>query len=130
MWILALIGGFGTELLISDNDLSKTLHFMGMITVTYIQYCVMVKRLQDFNKSGVFIIVPILVAVLLIFLVGFLVVHLYKDISATVDAWYFHSTPIWILVMAVASIIYFREFSKLKQSGADVKTIFSSLPPE
>ena len=61
---------------------------------------------------------------------GFLIVHLYKDLSASVDAWYFHSTPIWIIVMAVASIIYFREFSKLQKSGVDVKAVFSKLPAE
>jgi len=61
---------------------------------------------------------------------GFLIVHIWKDLSTAVDAWYFHSTPVWILVMAVASGIYFREFRKLRQSGADVNTIFSKLPPE
>ncbi len=61
---------------------------------------------------------------------GFLIVHLYKDLSATADAWYFHSTPIWIIVMVVASIIFFREFRNLKKSGADVKAVFSKLPAE
>ena len=61
---------------------------------------------------------------------GFLIVHIWKDMSTTVDAWYFHSTPVWLLVMAVASAIYFREYRKLKRSGIDVSSIFSKLPPE
>ncbi|HRX00219.1 MAG TPA: APC family permease [Cyclobacteriaceae bacterium] len=60
----------------------------------------------------------------------FLVVHIAKDIRSEVDAWYFHSTPVWLIVMSVASLIYFRERKKLSQTGVDVKSLFSSLPPE
>jgi amino acid transporter len=61
---------------------------------------------------------------------GFLVVHIWKDLNAAVNAWYFHSTPIWLIVMAVASAIYFRELRNLRRSGVDVNAIFSTLPPE
>ena len=61
---------------------------------------------------------------------GFLGVHIWKDINAEVSAWYFHSTPVWLAVMAIASIIYLREMRKLKASGADVDKIFGNLPPE
>jgi amino acid transporter len=61
---------------------------------------------------------------------GFLVVHIVKDLSATVDAWYFHSTPVWIGVMAIATAVYFWELGKLKRAGVDVDGIFSKLPPE
>ena len=63
-------------------------------------------------------------------LFGFLVVHVVKDLKAEVGAWYFHSTPIWLLVMGVASFIYFRQISKLKKEGKDVQNLFSELPPE
>ncbi len=65
-----------------------------------------------------------------IMLGGFLVVHIWKDISASVSAWYFHSTPVWLIVMAIATGIYLRELRSLRQSGVDVKAIFSKLPPE
>lgn len=65
-----------------------------------------------------------------ILLGGFLFIHLWKDITAPISAWYFHSTPIWILVMAVASLIYWREFRNLKKSGTDVDRIFTTLPQE
>ena len=61
---------------------------------------------------------------------GFLVVHLWKDFTATASAWYFHSTPVWLIVMAVASAIYLRELRKLRRSGVDVEAIFLKLPPE
>lgn len=66
----------------------------------------------------------------IILLVGFLVVHIVKDATADVTAWYFHSTPIWLIVMALASIIFIREMRKLKRTGVDVGKIFSKLPPE
>jgi APA family basic amino acid/polyamine antiporter len=60
----------------------------------------------------------------------FLVVHVWKDLTAPVSAWYFRSTPVWIGVMALATLVYLREVRGLRQSGADVDAIFSELPPE
>ena len=61
---------------------------------------------------------------------GFLVVHVVKDLTSQVDAWYFHSTPVWIGVMAVATAVYVREVRKLKRDGVDVADVFSRLPAE
>ena len=66
----------------------------------------------------------------IVLLTGFLIIHIVKDLKAEVDAWYFHSTPVWLIVMALASIIFWKEIRMLKKSGADVKDIFSKLPPE
>jgi amino acid transporter len=60
---------------------------------------------------------------------GFLVVHILKDLLAPVSAWYFHSTPVWLVVMAVATVVYIRELKALKRRGVDVGGIFSKLPP-
>ena len=60
----------------------------------------------------------------------FLVVHVWKDLSATVDAWYFHSTPVWLVVMAVATGIYLKELRGLRSEGVDVDALFATLPPE
>jgi len=45
-------------------------------------------------------------------------------------AWYFHSTPVWLIVMGLGTAIYFRELGKLKKEGVDTKALFSRLPPE
>ena len=50
------------------------------------------------------------------------------DLQADVAAWYFHSTPVWLIVMSIASLIFFRELRKLKREGADTQEIFSKLP--
>jgi amino acid transporter len=61
---------------------------------------------------------------------GFLVVHIVKDLSAPVSAWYFHSTPVWMGIMAVASSMYVGELRALRRAGVDVEDLFSKLPPE
>ena len=65
-----------------------------------------------------------------VFLGGFLVIHIWKDLTSTVAEWYFHSTVVWVVVMLVASAIFFREMHGLRKSGADIDAIFSDLPPE
>ncbi|MEQ9377222.1 MAG: APC family permease [Imperialibacter sp.] len=59
-----------------------------------------------------------------------LVVHIYKDFASDPGAWYFHSTFIWIVVMIVATMIYFREKRKLTKQGVNLSERFSQLPPE
>lgn len=55
-------------------------------------------------------------------------VHIHKDLSADVGAWYFHSTWLWLGVMAVASGIYVREMGRLRWGGGDVDAVFRELP--
>jgi amino acid transporter len=73
--------------------------------------------------------VPLAVAGIALLLV-FLVVHVRKDLTAELDAWYFHSTPLWLIVLGIASLIYARELSRLKKSGVDTHQLFRTLPPE
>ncbi len=65
-----------------------------------------------------------------IMLTGFLIIHISKDLAAETTAWYFHSTPVWLIVMAIATTIYFRELSKLKKEGVDTDALFKELPAE
>ena len=65
-----------------------------------------------------------------VMLSGFLLIHVIKDLPADADAWYFHSPPVWLIVMGLATAIYMRELKKLKKEGVDTKALFSQLPPE
>ena len=65
-----------------------------------------------------------------IFLSGFLIIHIWKDFSAQADQWYYHSTPVWLIVMALATLIFFVKFNGLRKSGVDTHILFSRLPPE
>ena len=60
----------------------------------------------------------------------FLTVHIIKDYQAQLEAWYFHSTPIWLLVMTLGSIIFFWKVEQLKKSGKNIKKLFQTLPEE
>jgi len=61
----------------------------------------------------------------------FLIVHTWKDMTADVSGWYFRSTPLWLIVMALASIIFFREWQGLQaETGGEAERVFATLPPE
>ena len=60
----------------------------------------------------------------------FLAVHIMRDLTADVAAWYFHSTLVWLCVMALASVIYVRESRALRTSGVDLDARFAALPPD
>lgn len=53
-----------------------------------------------------------------VFLSGFLIIHTYKDLSKEVEAWYFHSTYIWLIVMILASSVFLIRWNKLKKIKA------------
>ncbi len=58
----------------------------------------------------------------------FLIIHCWKDLSADTEVWYFRSTPIWLIVMSAATVIYFFKMSQLKKSGIDIRKRFNDLP--
>lgn len=60
----------------------------------------------------------------------FLGVHVVKDLTAPVAAWYFRSTPVWAIVMVLGSLIYWREIGRLRRAGVDLRARFAALPPE
>ena len=60
-------------------------------------------------------------------IVIFLVIHTYKDLTSQVDAWYFHSTFIYLIVMSLASLYFLIRWIKIKRNN---KHIFKSLPSE
>ena len=60
----------------------------------------------------------------------FLVLQAARDLSTETAAWYFHSTPVWLLVMGAASLIYLAETRRLRRRGVDLGRIFRTLPPE
>lgn len=66
----------------------------------------------------------------IIILTGFLCIHIVKDLGSPVSAWYYHATPVWLIVMGIASLIYFRERKKQQRAGVDSAKLFSTLPPE
>ena len=71
-----------------------------------------------------------LAALGVIVLTGFLAVHTWKDLTAPVDAWYFRSTLVWAIVMALGTLFYWREVRALRRTGIDLTAHFAALPPD
>lgn len=63
-------------------------------------------------------------------LVGFLFMHTYKDLTSEVSNWYFHSTYIWLIVMAMASLIFLFKWRQISSRGINVTEKFKELPKD
>jgi amino acid transporter len=61
---------------------------------------------------------------------GFLAVHIFKDLAAPVSHWALRSTFVWVIVMVVASLIYWIEVGKLRRQGFDLVAHFKAMPAE
>lgn len=61
-------------------------------------------------------------------MVFFLAMHTYKDLSSDAKAWYFHSTPVWLIVMGLGSWVFYSKYRDMKRGGTDVRQIFQRLP--
>lgn len=59
-----------------------------------------------------------------------LILHTLKDMQKSVEAWYYHSTWIWLIVMGIGSFIFWRRYTQLKTSGVDLEKLFNELPEE
>ncbi|MGO4920197.1 APC family permease [Maribacter spongiicola] len=61
---------------------------------------------------------------------AFLGIHTYKDVTSETTAWYFHSTPIWLIVMGLASLLFAYYWKKLKIQHNNTNELFLELPEE
>ena len=88
------------------------------------------------NVPGSITVVPnihvrtVVAAIGVIMLAGCLSVHTWKDLTGPAEAWYFRSTPVWAVVMAVGSLVYRLEVRALRRAGVDLHARFAALPPE
>ena len=66
----------------------------------------------------------------ILFLLLFLFVHTYKDLTSNASNWYFHSTPVWLIVMLIGSIIFLLKWREIGKTGKDQYNRFKVLPKE
>jgi APA family basic amino acid/polyamine antiporter len=134
--ILATIGIFGGHLA-GDFFLGVDILVTAML-VNFIIMALSVLRLPSRNPElaramrvlpwrGLQVTVASSAVVLLSVL---LVVHTWRDLHAEVAVWYARSTPVWVVVMALGSAVYWRETRALARRGGDLRAITSVLPPE
>lgn len=60
----------------------------------------------------------------------FSTVHVVKDLSAPAEAWYFRSTPVWALMMLLASVLFWIGAARLRAAGVSLTERCRTLPPE
>ena len=134
--VMASIGILGSHLA-GDFFLGIDIMVTSML-VNFLLMCVTVIALPYYNPSlaqevAIFKKRPqqLLLAItgsVLLFI--FLIVHTVKDLQAEVDAWYFHSTWVWLIVLGIASLIFLWKVKQLKNQGINVKEVFKQLPEE
>lgn len=65
-----------------------------------------------------------------VFLSSFLGIHLYKDLTNSVAAWYFHSTYVWLIVMGMATLVFIYQWNQMKGEDIGFRKKFKKLPIE
>ncbi len=134
--IMASIGILGSHFA-GDFFLGVDIMVTSML-VNFLLMCVTLltlpKKNQAIAQNIKVLTTPILRRVLAIlgifFLTGFLLIHIWKDLNASMAQWYFHATYIWLIVMGMATLIYFWQLKKLQEKGVDLKSLFNELPAE
>ncbi|MFD2203756.1 APC family permease [Shivajiella indica] len=107
---------------------SMMVNFLLMcITLVFIRKAnpLIAKEIKIIKNDSIRKLIGILGSIVLLF---FLTVHTWKDIITEVGAWYFHSTPIWLIVMAIASLIFYVKLKGMKSMGIDTRSLFKKLP--
>ena len=66
----------------------------------------------------------------ILFLLLFLFVHTYKDLTSNASNWYFHSTPVWLIVMFIGSIIFLLKWREIGRTDKEQYNRFKVFPKE
>lgn len=59
---------------------------------------------------------------------AFLIIHVRKDLTGAAEAWYFRSTWVWLLVMALGSVAYALARQRCEARGEPWQARFTDLP--
>ena len=116
----------GIDIMVTSMMVNFLLMCLTLITITKVNPTLAneIKMVKSLSKQRLIGYVGVLL------LLVFLTVHTLKDLNADVEAWYFRSTPVWLIVMGIGSAIYYFKTKALKRSGKDLKALFSKLPKE
>jgi len=63
-----------------------------------------------------------------LFLICFLLIHTFKDLSSETTHWYFHSTYVYGIVISLASLTFYFRWRNLKKNDLDLRNKFKTLP--
>lgn len=133
--ILASIGIIGSHFA-SDIFLGIDIMVISML-INFLCMCITMAYIHKINPEiakNIIIIKPGIMRFIawigIMLLLVFLIIHIWKDTYSKANRWYFHSTYVWILVVAFGSILYYIGIRKLKKSKVDINNLFRKLPDE
>ena len=116
----------GIDIMVTSMMVNFLLMCITLLTIPYInpkltsKISVITKRSHQ-SLIGIFGI---------LFLLLFLFVHTYKDLTSNVSNWYFHSTPVWLIVMFIGSIIFLLKWREIGRTDKEQYNRFKVLPKE
>lgn len=116
----------GIDIMVTSMMVNFLLMCITLITIPYInpkltsKISVITKRSHQ-SLIGIFGI---------LFLLLFLFVHTYKDLTSNASNWYFHSTPVWLIVMFIGSIIFLLKWREIGRTDKEKYNRFKVLPKE
>ena len=116
----------GIDIMITSMMVNFLLMCLTLITITRVNPVLAkeIKMVRSLGKQRIIGFGGVLL------LLVFLSVHTIKDLTTDVEAWYFRSTPVWLIVMGIGSAIYYFKVRDLKRSGKNLKVLFTKLPDE
>ena len=116
----------GIDIMVTSMMVNFLLMCITLLTIPYInpkltsKISVITKRSHQ-SLIGIFGI---------LFLLLFLFVHTYKDLTSNASNWYFHSTPVWLIVMLIGSIIFLLKWREIGRTDKEQYNRFKVLPKE
>ena len=116
----------GIDIMVTSMMVNFLLMCITLLTIPYInpkltsKISVITKRSHQ-SLIGIFGI---------LFLLLFLFVHTYKDLTSNASNWYFHSTPVWLIVMFIGSIIFLLKWREIGRTDKEQYNRFKVLPKE
>jgi len=60
----------------------------------------------------------------------YLIIHTFKDLTSDAASWFFRSTPVWMIVMGIGSLIFTVKWREIGLAGKDQYDRFKRLPLE
>jgi APA family basic amino acid/polyamine antiporter len=134
--LISTCGILGTHFA-SDIFLGIDIMVISMLA-NFILICISVLSISKYNPTLAAeisiiknTIVQKLIAVSGIISLGFfLMLMIEQDINSVSKSWYFYPSLVWLIVMLVASMIFFIYWRQLKNNSIDLREQFKKLPQE
>ena len=116
----------GIDIMVTSMMVNFLLMCITLLTIPYINP-ILTSKISVITKRSHQLLISIFG---ILFLLLFLFVHTYKDLTSNASNWYFHSTPVWLIVMFIGSIIFLLKWREIGRTDKEQYNRFKVLPKE